>query len=174
LDSENIFTAELRKILTYKEELLIDVNNMLYHRTDDIEKLQKVIADIEQQFADCLRQIKTLGKEKEPRQKELEVLRGAAKKLVDIVDPQEDGKAGERPLLERLPGALQKVIKFLTEAPVTCVSHALSFVKSFWPEARLEAFAQGVAAECSEEQFNEYLQEAQPVAEQIVKSVLQD
>jgi hypothetical protein len=33
---------------------------------------------------------------------------------------------------------------------------------------------QGVAAECSEEQFNEYLQEAQPVAKKIVKSVLQD
>jgi hypothetical protein len=33
---------------------------------------------------------------------------------------------------------------------------------------------QGVAAECFEEQFNEYLQEAEPVAEQIVKSVLQD
>jgi hypothetical protein len=41
-----------------------------------------------------------LGEEKEQRQKELEDLRGAAKKLVDMVDPQEDGKAGERPLLE--------------------------------------------------------------------------
>jgi hypothetical protein len=103
----------------------------------------------------------------------LEDLSGAAKKLVDIVDPQEDGEAVERPLLERLLGAPQKVVKFLTEAPVACVSHTLSFVKSFWPKAQLEAFAQGVAAECSEEQFNEYLQEAQPVAEQIVKSVLQ-
>jgi hypothetical protein len=93
---------------------------------------------------------------------------------VDIVDPQEDGEAGERPLLEWLLGAPQKIVKFLTEAPVACVSHALSFVKSFWPETRLEAFAQGVAAECSEEQFNKYLQEAQPIAEQIVKSVLQD
>jgi hypothetical protein len=45
---------------------------MLYHRIDDIKRLQKVIADIEQQFADCLQQIKTLGKEKEQRQKELE------------------------------------------------------------------------------------------------------
>jgi hypothetical protein len=60
------------------------------------------------------------------------------------VDPQEGGEAGERPLLERLLGAPQKVVKFLTEAPVACVSHALSFVKSFWPLARLEAFAQGV------------------------------
>jgi hypothetical protein len=157
LDSENIFTAELRKILIYKEELLTDMKNMLYCRTDDIERLQKVIADTEQQFASCLQQIKTLGEGKEQRQKELEDLRGAAKKLVDIMDPQEDGKAGERPLLERLLRAPQKVVKFLTEAPVACVSHALSFVKSFWLEARLEAFAQGVAVECSEEQFNEYL-----------------
>jgi hypothetical protein len=41
------------------------VKNMLYRRTDDIEKLQKVIADTEKQFVDCLQQIKTLGEEKE-------------------------------------------------------------------------------------------------------------
>jgi hypothetical protein len=31
-----------------------------------------------------------------------------------------------------------------------------------------------VAADCSEEQFSEYLLEAQPVAEKIVESVIQD
>jgi hypothetical protein len=91
-----------------------------------------------------------------------------------MVHPQEGSEANERPLLERLLGVLQKVLSFLPEAPIACVSHALSFVKSFWPEAQLEAFVQGVAVECSKEQFNEYLQEAQPVAEKIVKSVLQD
>jgi predicted nucleic acid-binding Zn-ribbon protein len=70
---------------------------MLYRRTDDVERLQKVIANTEQQFAGYLQQIKTLGEEKEQWQKELEDLRGAAQKLVDMVDPQEDGKAGERP-----------------------------------------------------------------------------
>jgi hypothetical protein len=77
-------------------------------------------------------------------------------------------------LLERLLGAPQKVVEFLAEAPVACVSHALAFIKSFWLEVQLETFVQGVAAECTEEQFNKYLQEAQPVVEQIVKSVLQD
>jgi hypothetical protein len=60
---------------------------MLYHRTDDVERLQKVIADTEQQFVDCLQQIKTLGEEKEQRQKELEDLRVAAQQLVEMVDP---------------------------------------------------------------------------------------
>jgi hypothetical protein len=104
----------------------------------------------------------------------LEDLREAAKKLVDMVDPPKEGEVGERPLLERLLGVPQKVVKFLTEAPVACVGHTLAFVKSFWPEAQLEMFAQGVVAECTEDQFNEYLREAQPVAEQIVKGVLQD
>jgi hypothetical protein len=63
------------------------VKNMLYCHTDDIEMLQKVIADTEQQFFECLQQIKTLGEEKEQRQKELEDLRVAAQQLVEVVDP---------------------------------------------------------------------------------------
>jgi hypothetical protein len=109
---------------------------MLYHHTDNVERLQKVIADTEQQFIDCLQQIKTLGEEKEQHQKELEDLRGATQQLVDMVDPQEGDEAGGRSLLERLLGGPQKVLSFITEAPTTCVSHALSLVKSFWPKAR--------------------------------------
>jgi hypothetical protein len=82
---KTVFTVELRKILTYKEELLNDVKNMLHRCADDIEMLQKVITDTEQQFVDCLQHIKMLGEEKEQRQKkleqhqkELEDLKGAA------------------------------------------------------------------------------------------------
>jgi hypothetical protein len=37
-----------------KEELLTDVKNLFCRRTDDIERLQKVIGDTERQFADYL------------------------------------------------------------------------------------------------------------------------
>jgi hypothetical protein len=114
---------------------------MLYHHTDVIERLQKVIADTEQQFVDCLQQIKMLGEEKEQRQKELEDLRGTAQQLVDMVDPQEGGEADGWSLLERLLGAPQNVLSFIAEGPTACVSYTLGFVKSFWPEARLEVFA---------------------------------
>jgi hypothetical protein len=39
---------------------------MLNRRADEVEGLQKVMADTEQ-FIDCLQQIKTLGEEKEKR-----------------------------------------------------------------------------------------------------------
>jgi hypothetical protein len=157
-----------------KEELLTDVKNLLYRRIDDVERLQKVISDTERQFADCLQQVKTLGEKDEQRQKELEDLRGAARGLVDMVDPPEEGEASPQPLLEWLREAPKKVLKFLAEAPVACVNNALAIVKSFSPDARLEIFAQGMAADCTEGQFDQYLQEAQPVSEQIVQSVLQD
>jgi hypothetical protein len=49
---------------------------MLYRRTDDVERLQKVIGDTERQFVDCLQQVKTLGEKDEQQRKELEDLRG--------------------------------------------------------------------------------------------------
>jgi hypothetical protein len=48
------------------------MKNMLYRHTDDDEGPQKVIADKEQQFIDCLQQIKTLGEEK--KQCDIQVL----------------------------------------------------------------------------------------------------
>jgi hypothetical protein len=45
-------------------------------------------------------------------------------------------------------------------------------VKSFWPKALLEVLAQGVGADCSEEQFNEYLLEVRLVAKKIVESIV--
>jgi hypothetical protein len=91
-----------------------------------------------------------------------------------MVDPLEEGEAGQRPLLERLREAPKKMLKFLSEAPVACVSNALTYVKSFVPNAQLSIFAQGMAADCTDERFEEYLREAQPIAEQIVHGVLQD
>jgi predicted RecB family endonuclease len=86
---------------------------MLYRRTDDVERLQKVVADTEEQFADCLRRIKTLGEEKGQREKELEIFKEAARELVDMVDPPEGNETSPCPLLERLRGAPQKVVRFL-------------------------------------------------------------
>jgi hypothetical protein len=97
-----------------------------------------------------------------------------AQQLVEVVDPQDDDAADGRSLLDRLHGAPQKVLSFIAEAPTTYVSHALGLVKSFWPKARLEVLAQGVAADCSEEQFSEYLLEARPIDKKIVESIEQD
>jgi hypothetical protein len=153
--------------------LLTDLKNMLYRRANEVEGLRKVMADTEKQFADCLQQIKTLGEEKEQRQKELNDLKTAAQELVEMVDPQEDGAEDGPPLLDRLRGAPQKILNFVTEAATSYVGHALGLLKSFWPKARLEVLAEGAAAECTDENFREYLLEVRPMAEKIVGDMVQ-
>jgi hypothetical protein len=54
------------------------------------------------------------------------------------------------------------------------VGHALGLVKSFWPKARLEVLTEGAAADCTDENFREYLLEVRPVAEKIVGNMVQD
>jgi hypothetical protein len=154
---------------------------MLYRRADEVEGLRKVMADTEKQLVDCLQQIKTMGEEKEQRQKELDDLKVAAQELVEMVDPQEDGAEDGQPLLDCLRGAPQKILNFVTEAATSYVGHALGLVKSFWPlvksfwpKARLEVLAEGAAADCSDENFREYLLEVRPVAEKIVGNMVQD
>jgi hypothetical protein len=132
----------------------------MYRRTDDVERLQKVIDDTDKQLVDCLQQIKMLGE--------------AAQQVLEVVDPQEDAVAAGSSLVERLRGAPQKILSYVTEASTTYISHTLGLVRSFWPEARLDVLAKGMAEGCSEEQFREYRREARPMAEKIVESLEQD
>jgi hypothetical protein len=147
---------------------------MLNRHADEVERLQKVIANTEKQFVDCLQQIKTLGEEKEKHQKELEELKAAAQEVVEMVDPREDNSEGEPPLVDRLRVAPQRILDFVTKAAATYVGHALGLVRSYWPRARLEVLAGGVAADCTDERFREYLVEARPVAEKIVENMVQN
>jgi hypothetical protein len=104
---------------------------MLNRRADEVERLQKVMADTEKQFVDCLQQIKTLGEEKEKRQNELEELKAAAQELVEMVDPREDNFEDKPPLVDRLRGAPQIILDFVTKAAATYVGHALGLVRSY-------------------------------------------
>jgi hypothetical protein len=44
-------------------------------------------------------------------------------------------------------------------------------VKSYWPLTPLDALGKGAKADCTDEKFNQYLQETSPVADQIVESL---
>ena len=47
--------------------------------------------------------------------------------------------------------------------------HVLGLVKSYWPEAQIALLGDGVAIECEDDKFTKFVEEAEPVAEQIVK-----
>jgi hypothetical protein len=102
---------------------------------------------------------------------ELREVRDAALEVTEAMDiPQEDGDksltlAGR---LRRVPGAFERFVSDITRQ---YVGHVLGLVKSYWPTTRLDALGQGAKADCTEDQFREYLVEISGVADQIVEAL---
>jgi hypothetical protein len=89
-------------------------------------------------------------------------------------DPPEEGVVDNRTLLERLREALQKISSYLTKTTKTYVARVLGLVKSFWPKDNLSPLADGMAVDCSDQKFAEYLKEVGHVVQKLVENLEQD
>ena len=92
----------------------------------------------------------------------------AAQTVVESV-----GSAGEPDeslayLLQKVP---QKFAEYLVEASRNCIAQALSRVKSYWPWAKIGVLGDGMCSTCDHDQFVKFVEEAEPVADQIVKLI---
>ena len=103
-------------------------------------------------------------------QRELQELKVAAQTVVDLVGPAEESGSS---LADRLQRAPQKFAEYLAETSRNSVAHALGLVKSYWPSAKIAILGDGMCSKCNHDQFDKYVKEAKPVADQIVKVIEQ-
>ena len=80
---------------------------------------------------------------------------------------------GDEPLtlagrLRRVPGAFERFVSHITRQ---YVGHILGLVKSYWPTTHLDALGRGAKADCTDDQFRQYLAETFGVADQIVEAL---
>ena len=104
----------------------------------------------------------------EEHQKELQELRVAAQTVVESVGSAEESDGGLADRLHKIP---QKFAEYLAEASRNCVAQALGLVKSYWPWAKIGVLGDGMCLVCDHDQFVKYVEEAEPVADQIVKLI---
>ena len=70
--------AALQKSLKIQEGMVLDLNILMYHNADEIEKLQKIKADSDKEMLEALQQVKNLSNSNTALQQELEELKVAA------------------------------------------------------------------------------------------------
>ena len=87
-----------------------------------------------------------------------------------MVDPQE-GTSSSKSLVERLEEAPKKILDYLSSSTKSYVAHVLGLIRSYWPQATLAPLASRIAVDCSEKDFIRYRDEAEPLAEEIIKSL---
>ena len=134
----------------------------MYQNADEIEKLKKIKEDSDCEAASMLQQLKTLSESQDSMQRELVELkevRDAAREVAEAMDiPVKDG---DDPLtlagrLRRVPGTFERFVSHITRQ---YVGHVLGMVKSYWPTTRLDALGWEAKADCTDDQFRQYLAE---------------
>ena len=101
-------------------------------------------------------------------QKELQELWVAAQTMVESVGSAEESNGSLADRLQKVP---QKFAKYLAKASRNCVAQALGLVKSYWPWAKIGVLGDGMCSTCDHDQFVKFVEEAEPVADQIVKLI---
>ena len=104
-------------------------------------------------------------------QQELEELRDAAQDVVGLVEIPEGNEDKPLTLAGRLRKVPESFERYISTTTRQYVGHVLGLVKSYWPLTPLDALGKGAKADCTDEQFNQYLQETSVVADQIVESL---
>ena len=86
--------------------------------------------------------------------------------LMEIPEGNEDEPLTLAGKLHKVPKSFEKFISATTRQ---YVGHVLGLVKSYLPQTPLDALGKGAKADCTDEKFNQYLQETSVVADQIVE-----
>ena len=88
-----------------------------------------------------------------------------------MVDPQEEGASSSKSLVERLEEAPKKILDYLSATTKNYIAHLIGIVKSYWPQHNFAPIPLGIASECPEADFLRYCEEAEPIAEEIIKNL---
>jgi len=88
--------------------------------------------------------------------------------VVESVDLAEESGGSLADRLQRVP---HKFAEYLVETSRNCVAQALGLVKSYWPSAKIAVLGDGMCSKCNHDQFVKFVEEAEPVADQIVKMI---
>ena len=88
--------------------------------------------------------------------------------LVEIPEGNEDEPLMLAGRLRKVPESFERYVSTTTRQ---YVGHVLGLVKSYWPRTPLNALGEGAKADCTDDQFGQYLIETSPIADKIVETL---
>jgi hypothetical protein len=162
----------------------VDMKNLFYREKDACEVLEydyKQLAHegnmhMELRIASnrnlvyYYKSLQKLNEDCEKLRGQLKELEEAALPIARLLVPHPGGPK-IAPLVDRLkeaPGRLATYVKHLAKS---ILNQVLEFMKSYFPKAPMEVVAGGLAANCTNEQYIELLEQMAPIAEQVAEKL---
>jgi hypothetical protein len=156
------------KTLFYREQearqvLELDYKELAYECDKHIEL--RIASD--RDLVNCYKSLQKLDEDCERLRAQLKELEEAALPIARLLVPHPGGPK-IAPLVDRpkeAPGRLAAYVKHLTKS---IPNQVLAFMKSYFPKAPVDVVAGGLAANCTNKQYAELLEQMAPIAEQVV------
>ena len=98
-------------------------------------------------------------------------MKDAAQNVVGLVEIPEGNEDKPLTLAGRLRKVPESFERYVSTTNRQYVGHVLGLVKSYWPCTPLDALGKGAKADCTDDQFGQYLRETSPIADKIVETL---
>jgi hypothetical protein len=117
-------------------------------------------------LVNCYKSLQKLNENCERLWAQLKDLEDVALSIARLLVPHPGGPK-IAPLVDRLkeaPGRLATYVKHLAKS---IPNQVLAYMKSYFPKAPVDVVAEGLAANCTDDQYKELLEKMSPIAEQV-------
>jgi predicted transcriptional regulator len=159
------------KNIVYREKDACEVLKYEYKQLSyECVKHMELREASDRDLVNCYKSLQKLNEDCEKLRGQLKELEEAALPIARLLVPHSGGPKIV-PLVDRLkeaPGRLTTHVKHLAKS---IPNQVLAYMKSYFPKAPVDVVAGGLAANCTDEQYKELLEQMAPIAEQVAEKL---
>jgi septal ring factor EnvC (AmiA/AmiB activator) len=157
------------KNLFYREQEARQVLELDYKELAfECEKHMELWIASDRNLVNCYKSLQKLNEDCEALRAQLKELEEAALPIARLLVPHPGGPK-IAPLVDRLKEAPSRLVAYVKHMARSILRQVLAFMKSYFPKTPVEVVARGVAANCTDEQYAELLEQMAPITEQVAE-----
>jgi hypothetical protein len=158
------FSETSMKNLFYRKQEARQVLDLDYKELAfECEKHMELRIASDRNLVNCYKSLQKLNEDCEALRAQLKELEEAALPIARLLVPHPGGHR-----LKEAPSRLAAYVKHMARS---IPRQVLAFMKSYFPKAPVEVVAGGVAANCTDEQYAELLEQMAPITEQVAEKL---
>jgi septal ring factor EnvC (AmiA/AmiB activator) len=161
-DLKNLFyrEQEARQVLEY------DYKELAY----ECDKHMELRIASDRDLVNCYKSLQKLNEDCEKLRAQLKELEEVVVPVARLLVPHPGGPK-IAPLVDLLKEAPSRLATFVKHLVKSITNQVLAFMKSYFPKAPVDVVAGGLAANCTDEQYVELLEQMAPIAEQVAEKL---
>jgi septal ring factor EnvC (AmiA/AmiB activator) len=161
-DMKNLFYREKEA----REKLEYDYKQLAY----ECDKHMELCIASDRDLVNCYKSLQKLNENSEKLRAQLKELEEAALPIARLLMPHPSGPK-IAPLVDRLREAPSRLTTYVKHLAKSIPNQILAYMKSYFPKAPVEVVAGGLAANCTDEQYAELLEQMAPIVEQVAEKL---